>query len=193
MAWSDKLLETVTKLAPLPSFVFGGGAAVCLFTSDAFLARLGLLGFRDAQRQWIGVTFLVCSFYLVGHSAAWGWKQGAEARAVRKAKRKAIERLHKLTGDESAVLSLFLMLGARTTKFQLGDEAVTALEEAGILYKPQQILFGYGRRGGVHAEVTFSMVEWAWEYLNEHPELVGVALRKDDETPNVEAAEGEAA
>jgi hypothetical protein len=59
-------IETFTKLAPLPLFVLSTSSAVCLFARDSFVAKLGLLDFRNAHRGWVGLAFLLSTTYLIG-------------------------------------------------------------------------------------------------------------------------------
>jgi hypothetical protein len=166
MDWLDKLLDTATKLAPLPSFVLAFGSGICLFARDSFVARLGLLDFRNAQRHWFGVAFLVSSLYLVGHSGIWSakrvnkWRKGKKLDQLRK------ELLLKLNSNERAFLRRFVVTDGEHQYARLQDGVANGLDAKGIIYKAAMV---FNMREGM----PYNMQPWAWDLILKDEAMLG--------------------
>jgi hypothetical protein len=169
--WS-KLFEQFVNLAPLPLFVLATCCGALLFGSDSFLARLGVLDFRNAHRAWFGVGFLVSAVYLLGHVGRYSFQRYSKARNAAKAKLAVMKRLARLTPDEAGVLKLYVVQQTRGVRLLMNDPVVLGLESAGIIFKPAQVaMSSYNRyRGEVEFWAVFNIADWAWDALTKHSE-----------------------
>lgn len=125
------------------------------------------LGLRD-YRQWIAVVFLVAAILVLGEILHFVWGQGCSTWAARSAVQKLYRRLHTMTQPEAMVLLEFQK--QRTTGVNPDKNAVLSLTTAGVI-SPAPLPAGRTPRG-VGALQPYTIAEWAWEYIQKHPDVV---------------------
>ena len=120
------------------------------------------------------ICFLTFAFSLsvIGEKALLQWRQ---RQTHIKAKHRRLERLKRLSHLEKEVLAPYLINRERTWYHNMDDGAVILLLREGILNGPSTFRLGLS--------TPIGMPTWAWDYLNEHPNLV-LDTRKFDENPH---------
>jgi hypothetical protein len=81
-------------------------------------------------------------------------------------RKRLIARLHALDGQERAIFNSFISRNTRTLPFDYNNGTVQNLIFFGFLFRPNQYV------DLRHPNPTV-MVDWVWDYLHEHPELLG--------------------
>ncbi len=155
------------KLSPkylLPVVIVSG---VLVFGGDSLLDKLGMKIWQQANRQWIGGAFLLSSALCLSNFGAtvFGWLRVSFQRQA--LMRRWRQRLQALTPDEQELLRFFIINQTRTQKLNVMDGVVGGLEAAKIIYKSATV-------GTVFDGWDYNLQPWAWDYLNEHPQLVGL-------------------
>jgi hypothetical protein len=79
-----------------------------------------------------------------------------------------MNRVQNLSVDEEQVLRGYLAQGVRTRKFLPSDGAITLLVH-------DRILAQSSRYGDLIEGFPYTLTDWAWRYLLEHPECVGIS------------------
>jgi hypothetical protein len=83
---------------------------------------------------------------------------------MKRALKGAKERLHNLTADEREILQNYIGNRTKTQELDIRSGVVNELENDFIIYRASNI----GHLGGW----AYNIQPWAWDYLNEHPELI---------------------
>ena len=156
------------KLSPrylLPICIFTG---FVVFAPPNVLSFFGLTEFVSTYRAYFGSAFLL-SAALVASSACiafYGWlKRKHRERATREYRHR---RLRQLTEDEKAILRGYIEDQTRTQNLSMSDGRVGQLVREKILIRSSSL--------GTFADFfAFNIQPWAWEYLNEHPELLNLS------------------
>ena len=76
---------------------------------------------------------------------------------------------HNLTNHQKQILKNFLDNKDRTRYFQFDDGVVNDLMAAGVISRSAEPTTMRGYRGIICA---YTLNDWAWDYLNKHPELL---------------------
>ena len=157
--WLDWIKLPTKTLAAL-CIVFG----VMIFSNDAALENFGLKAFVEEYRAYLGVGFLVTLTLIVVNSLAAVWKfiypWIAQAYWVRLGRK----RLQCLNPTEKDILRYYIQNQTRSQSLQIQDGTVNALQRDKIIIRGSSLGSLYG--------FDFIIQPWAWEYLNEHPELL---------------------
>jgi hypothetical protein len=104
---------------------------------------------------------------MVGRAGQFGRNKITHDIASRKNLAQLHERLHHLTADERGVLQPFIYAQTRTQNLHWQNGIVVGLEQAQIIYCAASI-----KR--LDLPCAYNMQDWAYTYLTEHPELVGL-------------------
>jgi len=160
-----KALLEFLKLAPryLIALVIVG--ALLLFSPESFLGRMGMTGFMQEHRGWVGlVTVLSLVLFLVDRTIA--IYRGVERGRTRRAGEKRISRrLDDLTEREKQVLRYYINNKTKTNVLDMSCGVVEGLADAGIIARASY----YSDVGTFFA---YNMTEFAWAYLKERPHLL---------------------
>ena len=163
MDWS-KLVDAL-KLSPRYLVPIALASGFLLFSPPQYLATLGLDSFVSSYRAWIGLVFVVSaallatSFFL----QAWSWSKGKFKKFQSKAA--AQNRLKNLTAEEKVILHGYIMNQTRTQVLDFASGIVKGLEHEGIIYQASPL-------GTLIDGFAYNIQPWAWEYLNNHKELL---------------------
>ena len=151
----------------LPTKTLTALCLVCgllLFSPVEIVKQLGLSGVVSEYRPSIGIGFLVTLALVIvnGSAAAWHFVYPwiAQAYWIRIGKR----RLNNLTPEEKEILSIYIEGQTRSQTLSVQSGTVSALQREHIILRgsPLGTLYGF----------DYIIQPWAWEYLNEHPELL---------------------
>jgi hypothetical protein len=159
----NKLLDWIklpTKTLAALCIVSG----ILVFSGESTLDQFGLKTLVSGYRAYFGVAFLLTlSLTLVNSlSAVWNFIYPwiAEAYWIRVGRK----RLQNLNPTEKQILSYYIKNQTRSQNLRIQDGTVNALQKEKIIIRGSSL-------GSMHG-FDYIMQPWAWEYLNEHPELV---------------------
>lgn len=157
-----------------PSLLLGCaiGSGLILFSPEPFIATLGLDAFRQANKPYIGGTFVASLALLTSQwfFHCWSFVKGILAKIEARKKLEKEEaarrqRLHELTPDEKAYLLPYVMNDVNTQYFQIEDGVVGGLLAKAILYQASMV-------GSLIDGWAFNMKPWAKAYLVANPHLL---------------------
>ena len=138
--------------------------ALLLYLPATALDHFGLADWSKEYKPYFGITLLFCLSVIVWNALSliwgWMWKKYRASQRVASARK----RLHSLTEMEKGVLRGYIHDKTRTQHFELADGVIGELEDIGVLNKGTNIAHGIS--------MDFNISDWAWDYLNEHPEAL---------------------
>ena len=142
--------------------------AVFLFAPDSFIDHIGLTALRQQNQAYLGAAFVLSSCILASRGiirgTAWARQQYRERVSLRASR----ARLHNLTPEEQALLRGYLERQTRSANLDIMSGVVSGLVSTDILYRSSNL--------GRTSTFAHNLQPWAWDYLNEHPELIGLTL-----------------
>jgi hypothetical protein len=151
----------------LPTKTLAALCIVCgilIFSGEGALDNFGLKTFVKEYRAYLGVGFLVTLALTVVNSLAAVWKfiypWIAEAYWIRLGRK----RLRSLNPTEKEILRYYIQNQTRSQTLPIQDGTVNALQKEKIIIRGSSL-------GSLHG-FDFIIQPWAWEYLNEHSELL---------------------
>ncbi|MBE0449071.1 MAG: superinfection exclusion B family protein [Actinobacteria bacterium] len=153
------------KLAPryLISVALISGAL--LFFSESWLERIGLDSFAKDNRQWLGLTFLVCIILwgVAVISDCWGWLSNKIFQ--RKVEKHIIRRLNSLTEDEKQILRYYIAMNTRANMLKVDDGVVQGLVADRIIYRSASM-------GNILEGFAHNITDLVWDYIHENPKIL---------------------
>jgi len=163
------LLE-VLKLAPRYLVALTVASAFLLFAKDDWLNRLGVLKFTEDYRPWLGITLILTGslFAVSVFIDGFRWLQGKRRRA--RLRDLGLQRLQSLTEEEKQILRFYIAKKTRTNVLRIDDGVVQGLVNAGIIYRAASV-------GDMLEGFANNISTFAWEYLNQHPEVLNGTTR----------------
>lgn len=164
--WLNLSAEKLFWLFLFCSLVFG----LPLFIPDDILKDLGLVAFLATSQAVIGGLFLFSFAGLVTLCGKVLFQWTREKYRRRRALGLWQKSLHRVTPEERAVLRQYIERQSKTQNFEMADGVVRGLVAENILFRPSSISVRY-------TTFAHNIQPWAWDYLNEHPELV---MEKDE-------------
>ncbi len=158
------ILEAL-KLAPRYLAAIGLFCGVLLLLPDSFTNGLGIHDFAQHNRQWLGITF-IGTLSLLAVSAVVKASDKIRNRTRRsKAREQTLKQLHNLTEEEKQILRFYVAKQSKTNVLRVDDGVVNGLTAGGIIHLA-------ARQGNIIEGFAHNIDEFAWEYLNEHIELL---------------------
>ncbi|MBA3966057.1 MAG: super-infection exclusion protein B [Nitrospirales bacterium] len=157
--WFDWIKLPTKTLAAL-FIVFG----ILIFSGDIVLEKFGLKSFVTEYRPYLGVAFLLSlTLTIVNSIAAMGkfispWI--VQTYLIRIGKK----RLQNLNPTEKKILSYYIENQTRSQNLSIQDGTVNGLQKEKIIIQGSTLGTIYG--------FDIIIQPWAWEYLNQHPELL---------------------
>jgi len=146
-------------------------AALCLasgfiiFIPERAISQVGLGQLRNDHRVWIGLVFLFSSCLLLARLGSETWNWFAQRIRWHRTLKRRQARLRDLTPQERTALRRYIRDKTRTQYFQIEDGVIQGLEAVDVLYRSAQV-------GHLISGFAYNIQPWAWEYLNQHPELL---------------------
>jgi hypothetical protein len=171
----SKLSEWL-KLSPKYLFPIALVTGFSLFASVDILEIFGISSLVAQIRPYLGVIFLLSTALLITnllvslYSFAQNKYQGVKNLKVWQ------QRLHSLTDNEKHILGYFINNQTRSQYLSIENGVVNGLEHENIIYRASNI--------GRLDEWAYNIQPWAWEYLNNHRELLELNQK---EIPNSES------
>ncbi len=139
--------------------------AICivLLWAPLLTGGLGLQTLVDAHRPWVGGALLVSGAFSAVHllRACHTAMKGRRAMKIQE------KRLRSLGIDEQEALLEFVLGGQKTVRMSMAHGVAGSLEAQGIVFRSSNL-------GDLHSGFAYSMQPWAWEYLFENPECLGL-------------------
>lgn len=157
--WLDSIKLPTKTLAGL-CIVF----AILIFSSESTLDKFGLKALVSEYRAYSGVGFLVTLALTLVNSITAIWKfiypWIAQAYLINIGKK----RLKSLTQKEKHILGYYIHNQTRSQNLPIQDGTVNAMQKEKIIIRGSSLGSLYG--------FDYIIQPWAWEYLNEHPDLL---------------------
>jgi len=154
------------KLAPRYLAAIGIFAGLLLFTPSGIANTLGIQNLAQNYRQWIGLAFLASITLL---AVNWSVQIGGIVRnrsRLQKSKQQITKKLHSLTEDEKQILRFYFATQSKSNTLRIDDGVVNGLVGNGIIFRAASV-------GNMFEGFAHNISDFAWEYLHEHPELLG--------------------
>lgn len=160
-----------------PQFVFviAVTAGLIIFLPESVVQKMGLYQTRSTYSPYIAIVFLISAILFVIQGGA---KSLAWSKAWRKNQsdlRRRVKQLETLTKEERAILKRFIERQTMTQRLDVDSGIVNGLMFKDIIYRAAvRATSGFAdyTYHGVVYSCDHNMQSWAWEYLNEHPELL---------------------
>lgn len=153
------------KLAPRYLISVALIAGVLLFSSSAWLARIGVDNFAAMNRQWLGLTFLA-SASLWGVSAVatcWDWVAGKFIQ--RRVRQHIAQKLSSLTEGEKQILRYYFAKDTRANALKIDDGVVQELVANHIIYRSASM-------GSILDGFAHNITDAAWGYIHANPQVL---------------------
>jgi hypothetical protein len=160
----ESVVKPLLELLKQPlrySIALGVVAAIVLFTPDSVVNKLGLLQYRNQGKPYLGVVLLVCITIAIASGIG---AVGSKINDYRfwKARKK---RLHRLSAEEKQILRAYIERQTRSLNLSVTSGVVNGLEQETIIYRASNL-------GHLMAGFAYNIQPWAWDYLNEHRDLL---------------------
>lgn len=154
------------KLPTKTIFALCIAAGLLLFPPDNFLKVLGLDSLVNANRPYIGGLFVLtlCLLMTSALVALAGFAKPWVVQALWI--RQHSKRLQCLTPEEKEILAHYIQNQTRSQALDYKSGTVNALVREKIIVLGSSV----GHPGGFYFDHVIQ--PWAWEYLNEHPNLL---------------------
>lgn len=157
--WLDWIKLPTKTMAGL-CIVFG----ILIFSGDSTLDKFGLKSLVADHRAYFGVGFLGTLTLTVVNSFSAVWKfiypWITEVYGIRIGRK----RLQSLNPAEKQILSYYIQNQTRSQTLPIQDGTVNALQTENIIIRGSSL-------GSLHG-FDFNIKPWAWNYLNQHPDLL---------------------
>jgi hypothetical protein len=163
MDWSN-LLDAL-KLSPRYLVPVALASGFLLFSPADYLTVMGLDTLVNSYRSWIGLVFLVSAALLITSLIQQAWSLSKVRYARFRTRRAAHKRLNHLTAEEKDILRGYIVNQTRTQVLDFASGVVKGLEHEGIIYQASPL-------GSLLDGFAYNIQPWAWDYLNDHKELL---------------------
>lgn len=162
-----------------PRLVFGVAlsSGLVLFLPSPVLQKLGLVGLRDVFSAYIGIAFIVTAVYCLIYVSNLVLDWLIEKKKEREVKYLRQEYLAKLTEEEQEILRYFVSYSTKTQRLDIHSGVVHGLVKKNIIFRASsKATTAYMDNSWYGPAYTcdHNLTTWAWDYLNEHRELLGI-------------------
>ena len=144
------------------SVAIGIVGAIVLFSPDSVVNKLGMLKYRDEGKPYFGAILLLCIALTIASGIGAVGEKINDYRFLRAIKK----RLHRLSPEEKQLLRTYIERQTRSLNLDVTSGIVNGLEQETIIYQASSI-------GHLMSGFAYNIQPWAWDYLNEHPRLLG--------------------
>jgi len=136
-----------------------------LFFPEVFITKLGLSQIVQKYRAYIGLAFLVSSFFIIVHISTYLIKYLKALYEYSRLVRHGIKRLKELTPKEKHILNEYIINNTRTSTLAYNSGVVRELESYKIIYRSSNVSTS-------HLSFSYNINPWAWKYLNKNKHLL---------------------
>lgn len=164
----ETIIKPLFELLKQPlrySIGLGIVAAIVLFLPSSMVEKLGLLKYRDEGKPYLGVVLLVCIAIAIANGIGFGVSEYNHYRFLLAGKK----RLHRLTIKEKQILRAYIEGQTRSVYLDVSSGTVNGLVAESIIYRSSQLS---NPMAGLTA-FAYNIQPWAWDYLNDHRDLLG--------------------
>ncbi|MGA8475805.1 MAG: superinfection exclusion B family protein [Candidatus Cybelea sp.] len=164
----DSFVKPFFELLKQPlrySIAIGMVVTVVLFSPDSIMNKMGLLKYRDEGKPYFGAILLVCIAFAIASGIGAAGKKINNYRFCRSREK----RLRRLSIEEKQVLRGYIEGETRSLYFNVTSGVINGLAAEHIVYRASSLSNPqYGM-----AAFAYNIQPWAWDYLNEHRDLLG--------------------
>jgi len=146
------------------SVAIGIVVSIVLFSPDSIMSHLGLLKYRDEGKPYFGVILLLCIALAIAGAIGAVVEKINDSRFLRARKR----RLRRLSNGEKQVLRGYIDGQTRSQYFDVTSGLINGLVSESIIYRASNLS---SPQYGMMA-FAYNIQPWAWDYLNEHRDLL---------------------
>ena len=161
----DGFVKPLFELLKQPlrySVAIGIVVAIVLFSPDSIMNQLGFLKYRDEGKPYFGAVLLVCIALTIASGIGAVGSKINDYRFLRARKK----RLHRLSVEEKQILRAYIEGQTRSLMLDITSGVVNGLEQETIIYRSSSL-------GHLMSGFAYNIQPWAWDYLNEHRDLLG--------------------
>jgi ABC-type multidrug transport system fused ATPase/permease subunit len=153
------------KLAPRYLIAVALIAGVLLFFPNAWLVRIGVDNFAAANRQWLGLAFLVSAvlWCISLITTVWSWVAGKVFQ--RRVSQHIARKLDSLTEGEKQILRYYFAKDTRANTLRIDDGVVQGLVQ-------NRIIFRSASMGSILDGFAHNISDAAWDYILANPEVL---------------------
>jgi len=137
-----------------------------LFCPNSWVDRIGLLKYREDGKSYLGLSLLVLGAIIISNFAGFLIARSKDYLFLRVRR----QRLHALTSEEAQVLRQYIVTQSRTAYLSMQSGVTRGLEHEQIIYRSSNL----SSPGAGFASFAYNIQPWAWNYLNEHRDLLGL-------------------
>lgn len=146
------------------SIGLGVVAAAALFSPNPVINQMGLLKYRDEGKPYLGGFLLLCIAIAIANAIGVGSGKYNNYRFLRAGKK----RLRSLTIEEKQILGRYIERKTRSLYLNFASGVVNGLVNESVIYRSSNVSNPeYGRMA-----FAYNIQPWAWEYLNDHRDLL---------------------
>ena len=156
------------KITEVAKFLIDHAWAVFVFSFFILLSPVAWGGPLVSQiRPYAWIAFAASSVVVLGQVVKVGYGWGNDKLEKRQTMARLQKRLHQLTSKEQDTLRPYIHERTRTRSLYPDDGVVAGLQHEHVIYPVVPFV-----REGLRCD--FNMQPWAYTYLTEHPDLVGL-------------------
>ena len=142
----EKILEKLFDIKKIPTkliFVLWFSASLILFVPERFLTRLNLNDFLHDYGKFIGITFIICSGFLIVVLMSSIAKVANRRKMIKRIEKNILKAIRNLDFHEKALLREFFINGKNTLQLPFDNDTVVGLLNKHILYQASETGFTY--------------------------------------------------
>jgi hypothetical protein len=155
----------VLKLAPRYLAAIGLFCGFLLLVPASIANGLGVHDFTQSYRTWLGIALIATLSLLAVNGCVTVCDVIRNRMRRATAYQRKLTRLHGLTEEEKQILRYYIAKQSKTNVLRIDDGIVNGLRADGIIHLA-------ARQGDIVEGFAHNIDEAAWEYLNEHEELL---------------------
>ncbi len=179
----SKIIEFFKQ--PQLVFVVAVTTGLIVFLPDRAVHKMGLAHSRNTYLPFIAIIFLVATVQFITQMSIKGYTWNKERNKKKEDLDNRLKLLKSLNVEECDTLKRFIEHKTITQRLDVDSGIVNSLLLKGIIYRAtNRATSGFADHTyyGVVYSCDHNLQPWAWEYLNEHPELLA-RQEKNTSTP----------
>ena len=142
-------------------------STIALSAPSQLITWLGFDGLAQNLKPYLGAALVLSMAVMIASACRWLATAAREWANQRRICRIRVSAIKKLGSDEIKILRSYVEKNTKTGHIDLTNGAIASLINAEILYKASD----YALHSG---EVAVNITPWAWDYLNEHKQVIGI-------------------
>lgn len=142
----EKLFEKLFEIKKIQTkfiFVVWASSIIILFSPEKLISKLKLQGFIDSYGKFVGISFIICTAFLLIVSISELAKWINRRRWEKKMQKKILTNLAKLDPHEKSLIREFFINNSDTLQFPIDNPTVVGLTNKSIIYQASSTGFTY--------------------------------------------------